>query len=60
VNPTLDLVVVKHYTPIVDGNIVGGSGVNPPNFASRSFNGDVGGGIDGSDEVLKVSHNVLP
>ena len=59
-NPALYLVIVKHNTLSVNRNIISRSGVNPADLASRSANGDVGGGIDGRDEVLEVSHNFLP
>jgi hypothetical protein len=60
VNVSFDLVIVKHNPITIDGDIVGGCGVNPPNLASVSAYDDVGGAIDAVDEVLKVSHSCLP
>jgi hypothetical protein len=60
VDISFNLVIVHHNTISVNGNVVGGGGVSPTNLTSVAAYGDVGGAIDAVDEVLKVSHNVLP
>lgn len=59
-NVSFNLVIVQHYPITIDGNVVGGGGVNPATLASVAAYDDVGGAIDVVDEVLKVSHSCLP
>ena len=60
VDISFNLVIVQHYPISVNGDVVGCGGVNPATLDTVSGYGDVGGGIHVTDEVLKVSHNVLP
>ena len=60
VDISFDLVIVQHNTISVNGDVVGCGSVDPADLASVTAYDDVSGGIHVTDEVLKVSHNVLP